>query len=260
MKKTAPEKDFLNNPYLVPALYRGLKILELLSEHPAGLPISGMSSLGLPPASLYRMLMTLQECRYVVKEANEHYRLSRKILSLGYNALDEAGVIEKALPVMRKLRDASGETVLAAVLYGSEGVVLEQAVSNQAVKVTVQPGHHFPLHTAAPGKAILAFLPEDEREKLLESIKYTVFTKASISSADAMRKELAEVVKSGVAYDRGEELEDIRCVGAPVFNHAGYPVAAIWISGPASRMGSEVLKKHARLVKEYAAEISAKLR
>lgn len=252
------KQDSEKNKYIVPALERGIRILELLSECPNGLTMPEMSSLELPPASLYRMLVTLTELKYVVREDGDRYRLSRKLLSLAYKTVDEHSIAEKAIGLMRELRDRSGETVLLAVLYGSEGIVIDEAVSPQAVKVTVQIGHHFPLHTAAPAKAILAYLPEEERNRLLEMVRFTRFTKNTVTARKAFESELLEIRQCGFALDRGEELEDIRCAGAPVLNHAGYPIAAVWLSGPASRLDSGALLRCGAMVREYAEKISMK--
>ncbi len=252
--KRNPEK----NKYMVPALERGIRILELLSACPNGLTMPEMSSLDLPPASLYRMLVTLSELGYIVREDGDRYRLGRKLLSLAYKTIDEHGIAEKSIGLMRELRDLSGETVLLAVLYGNEGIVIDEAVSSQAVKVSVQIGHHFPLHTAAPAKAILAYLPDEERERLVDSIRFTRFTRQTITCRDSFESELRAIRRNGYSLDRGEELEEIRCAGAPILNHAGYPVAAVWISGPASRLDSAALLRCGERVREYAEKISRK--
>ena len=166
--------------YLVPALERGLNILELLSRHPRGLQMGEMQELQLPPASLYRLLTTLVELGYVIRGDGDRYRLGRKLLTLGYRSIDASSLVEKALPVMRELRNRTGETVMLGVLYGAEGVVVESVKSDQAVCVSVRIGHHYPLHTAAPAKAMLAFLPDREREELLAKIRFTKFTEATI--------------------------------------------------------------------------------
>mgnify|MGYP005766931129 CR=1 FL=1 len=246
------------NKYIVPALERGIRILELLSACPNGLTMPEMSCLDLPSASLYRMLVTLSELGYIVRDEGDRYRLSRKLLSLACNSMDEHGIAEKAIGLMRELRDRSGETVLLAVLYGNEGIVIDEAVSSQAVKVSVQIGHHFPLHTAAPAKAILAYLPEEERTRLLNSIRFTRFTPHTIPNRESLETELHAIRKCGYSLDRGEELEEIRCAGAPILNHAGYPVAAIWISGPVSRLTPEALLRCGEMVRECAAKISQK--
>ena len=91
--------------YMVPALERGLRILELLAEHPEGLMMNEMNALGLPTASLYRMLVTLSELGYVIRDDDDRYRLGRKLLTLGYSSMDEGSLVEKALGAMRELRD-----------------------------------------------------------------------------------------------------------------------------------------------------------
>ena len=159
------------------------------------------------------------------------------------------------MPFLRKARDLSEETVLLGVLNGQEGIVLACVESPQAVKVSIQIGHHFPLHTAAPAKAILAVLPEDERAEILKSIKYTRFTSSTITTEKEFRKELAEVKKRGLAFDRGEELDDLYCIAAPILNEEKYPVAAIWCSGPASRFDAAKEKTIARIIRETAGEI-----
>lgn len=250
------EKTMKNATYMVPALLRGLKILELLAEHAEGLSSTEMEALlAFPPATLYRILSTLTQTGYLTKDGMERHHLSRKLLSIGYRGLDCQKLLERALPEMRSLCDKTGESVLIASLYGSEGVVLEQCVSYQPVMVGVRIGHHFPLHTAAPGKALLAFLPEAERSSILNTLAFTVFTKTTIRTKEALEQELEQVRKEGVAFDRGEELEELRCVAAPVFDFRGYPAAAVSIGAPASRMGSQRMKMLALAVKESAAKI-----
>ena len=243
--------------YTVPALERGMRILELLSEHPEGLHMSEMESLKLPVASLYRMLVTLVSLGYVVHEANERYRLGRKLLSLGYRSVDDSSLVEKALGPMRELRNRTGETVMLGVLYGAEGVVIESVKSIRPVCVSVRIGHHYPLHTAAPAKAMLAFLPDRERKELLSGIVYTKFTERTVRDAEDLERELAEVRRTGIAYDRGEELPELRCAGAPIRSASGYPVAALWIGGPESRLDEKTLRKRGREVAETAQEIQS---
>lgn len=245
--------------YMVPALERGLRILELLAGHPEGLMMNEMNALELPSASLYRMLVTLNELGYIIRDDNDRYRLGRKLLTLGYSSMDEGALAEKAFAHMRELRDRTGETVMLGVLYGAEGVVIESVKSTSAVCVSVRIGHHYPLHTAAPAKAMLAYLPDEERKKILKSIVYTKFTENTVPDATAFERELQSVRKSGIAYDRGEELRELRCAGAPVLNASGYPVAAIWIGGPESRLDEKTLCKYGASVKETAEKITLKI-
>ena len=245
-----------SSQYLVPALERGLKILEILAAHPGGLLMNEMKELNLPSASLYRMLVTLTDLGYIIKDQSDRYRLGRKLLSLAYKGLDHSNLTETSAVFQRSLRNTVNETVALGVISGGEGVVVDTIRSEQAVCVYVQIGHHFPLHTAAPAKTILAFLPEEEQSQLLDAIKFTKFTPRTITNKKSYLAELQKVRKTGVALDLGEEVSDLRCVAAPIFNSRSYPVAAIWVTGPESRLDEKKLQEISIHVKETAEKIS----
>lgn len=244
------------NVYQVPAFARGLKVIELLSEHPSGLSMTEMDTLSLPPATLFRMLNTLLDTGYAVRDQRNIYRLSSKLFAIAGRTVGNTALTTAAEEPMKELRDGTGETVLLAVLQGGEGVVIHQEPSNRAVKVILEVGHRFPLHSAAPAKAILANLPPKQRDEMIEKIEFKPFTPHTITNEKAFREELAEIRKSGVAFDRGEELEELRCVAAPIFDYQENPVAAVWVSGPASRFHDKLLLPIAAQVKATARQIT----
>ena len=251
-------KEVGGERYSVPALARGMKILEYLAGRPEGASaVEVAAAMKLPKPSVFRMLLTLADGGYLAKDEElAQYRLSRKLLSLGYAAIDGRGLLERAMDSLRALRDESGESSKIAVLCGNEGIVLDQLPGRNPVTVMVQIGHRFPLHTAAPGKAMVAFLPEAERGRILGAIEYKRFTATTITSRAALEAELAKVRETGVAYDMGEELEELRCVSAPVLNHVGYPIAAVWIGGTASSIKDEALGRLSKMVAKHAKDIS----
>lgn len=259
MSKAASSKEPASTErYHVPNLDRALMILELLATCPHGAGISDIArELSLPKNSVFRIVSTLHAHAYLTREGDDKtYRLGRKLLSLGYAAVDEHNLVEKSLDVMREIRDELEETTLIGLLVGNQGVVIEQVPSNQPVKVLVRIGHHFPLHTAAPGKAILAWLPDPELEVLLPQLHLTKFNEHTITSRKVLREELAEARELGYAVDRGEEMDDLRCVAAPILNHRGYPLAAIWITGPASRLPIKEFPRIGQLLREKTAVVS----
>ena len=249
-----------DNNYTVPAFERGLKLIELLGSAPDGLTIPEMDGLGIPAASLFRLLSTLQKNGYAVREKGNIYRLTGKMLKSVQSGFENSRLIPCAIPPMRELRDITGETAMLAVLHGNEGVVLHQEPSKLPVKVILDTGHHFPLHSAAPAKAMLAFLPEAELSSLLSVMTFTRFTSTTITTPEGFRRELEQIREVNVAFDRGEDLCDLRCVGSAVINRDKYPCAAVWISGPASRLTDEKMKLFAPAVKAAAESISGKLK
>lgn len=249
-----------SNNYLIPNLDRACTVMEFLAERGCSCSISDIARiLSLPKNSVFRILYTLQKRGFVRLIGNE-YQLSSKLLSLGYSIVSDSTVVEKAQPILRRLRDLTRETVGFAVLTAdNHGVVLEQFPSPEPVKITISIGHRFPLHTAAPGKAMVAFLPVAEREKIIESLNYQRFTKNTITTPEAYRAELAEVRTLGYALDNQEEAEHILCCGSPVFDYRYQVIAATWITGPIFRLTPEKLDEFTISVLEAGQEISREL-
>ena len=150
--------DSEDKKYNVPGLDRALSIIELLNANPLGLSVNLIANrLNYPLNSVYRIMTTLERRKYVSKQSGESvFVLSEKLLKLATPVAGEPAFIEMALPKMRSLRDSSQETVLAGVLVGEEGVVLEQVEGLHSFSFRVNPGLRFPLHTAAPGKIFLS--------------------------------------------------------------------------------------------------------
>ena len=247
--------------YHVPSLVRALSIIEYLAEHPGDCGAAEVAdALSLPRNSVFRILTTLTDCGYLQRDPdNKAYGLTRKILAVAYRAIDGQNLVERSMDLLRSLRDLTGETVLIGTLTGKEGIVIEQVPSNNPIKVLVEIGHRFPLHTAAPAKAILAFLPASERDEVVGQIQFTRFTDRTCTNAAAFLDELRVIANTGYALDRGEEVEDIVCVAAPIFNHRCRPVASIWVTGPKSRISDRDIDPIRRAVMEHARKISARL-
>lgn len=259
-KDRRPEPNSLQR-YKVPILDRTLDLLEKLSQHPEGLTLTALTEmLAMPKNSVFRILTTLTLRGYAERnESTKIYRLSRKLLTVSHGALGGLRLLEAAAPVLRSLRDATGETALLGTLSGSQGVVLDQIPSSHPVKVVVEVGHIFPLHTAAPAKAMLAFLPVEAQKTLISGIHFTKHTQATICTPKAFMAELADVREKGYALDRCEESETYACAAAPVFNQRGEVIAALWISGPSDRLPVANLPAAGSVVLEHTRALSRQM-
>jgi IclR family acetate operon transcriptional repressor len=127
------------------------------------------------------------------------------------------------------------------------------------VKVVVEIGHTFTLHTAAPAKAMLAHWSSEAQKAFVQQMKFPKLSRHTITSATAFLAELKKVQSQGYALDRGEESETFACVAAPVFDHRGHPVASLWISGPSDRVTPRSLDKLGLKVKQLADQLSLRL-
>lgn len=247
---------------LTPALDRGLMVLELLVKKRIPLRAIDMAQeLNIPKGSLGRILGNLVDRGYIERdERTMTFALTSKLLAMGSSTVGESHLLEESLDVMRDLRDATLEMVALQVpLSDREGVVLNTFPSRHQVRLMVDPGTHFEFHNTAPGKVILAFLSNKDRERILSSIKLTRETDSTVAHISDLRKEVEEVRESGYALDRGECVEGIQCVSAPVFDRNRTFVAALTVIGPSTRLSVSKLKELAPTVIVHAKEISKRL-
>ena len=178
---------------------------------------------------------------------------------IGFRAINEHDLLEIALPWMRKLRDEVKETVFLGIMGEKDGIFIEQALGTYPFKFMLTPGNRFLLHCSAPGKAMLAFLPEKERSQMIDKINLKRYNENTITSKRKLQAELNEIQENGFALDREEQLRGVVCVGAPLFDYQGYPKAALWISGPTERMNETVWEEQGKLVNHYAEKISIEM-
>jgi DNA-binding IclR family transcriptional regulator len=150
--------------------------------------------------------------------------------------LDRLDLPELAKPDMSEFSRISGETVHLGVLDGTEILYVGKVDSSQSVRMHCTLGTRNPLHCTALGKAILAFLPSEERAALLDQMLFTACTPSTITDRVTFEEHLELVRAQGYAIGNMEMEEGIRGVGAPVFDHTGHVIAAISTSGPAYRL------------------------
>ncbi len=255
------DKTELKSNYNVPNLERGLLIIELLAKQKQGLTLSEIiESLDISKSSAFRIVSTLIFKNYLQKnETTKKITLSRKLMTLGVSSINEQSIVELSIDVMRALRDGLRESVMLGVIIDNKGVILEQVSSSYPVKLYVEQGTHFYLHSSVGGKAILAFLPDDELDKIIKKMSLKRLTDNTIVSKKEFREELETVREKGYAIDNGEDIQGIHCIGAPVFNEYGYPVAALWITAPHGRLPHSEFERKGKVVAQYALDISSKL-
>ncbi len=247
--------------YPVPALERGLAVLEYLDQHPAGRTmIETARDLRLPKNAVFRITLTLLSLGYLERDGGKRLRLGHKTLTLGYGALGEGrSLVEQALEQMRALRDATGETVCLSVLADREGFVLESVPGTHLFRCMVDPGMRQPLHASASGKAILAHLPQSELDTMLPQLQLVRLTPNTITTKAQLREELRSVRDHGYALDRCEHVDGAMCVAAPIFDRRGHAVASLTVTAPVGRMPSEKLSGLGRMVRQHADGISVRL-
>ena len=186
-----------NSKYHVPNLERALDVFELLSENPQGLTISEISNqLTIPRNSIFRIATTLYNNGYINRDDElRKYTLSFKMLTIGMKALTDPALVEVALPVMHSLQKKYKETVPIGIIKGNKGVILEEVTGTHAFRFVLEPGKSFNLHTSAPGKAIIAYLPKHDQDRITDEIEFKRFTENTVINKNDFKKLLQKIKK-----------------------------------------------------------------
>jgi IclR family KDG regulon transcriptional repressor len=255
-----PLKDTSNEANLSQTVLKALDILECiaLADHPlSAAEAAKLCNLSRP--TTYRLIYTLTARGYVTQDDDTHYRLGTQALSLSQNVLDSLDLPELARPYLRQLSDITNETTYLSILDDNAILYVGKAESTQSVRTHTKIGSRNRLHCTSMGKAILAFLPESDQTQLVDQLELTANTTTTITDRTALLTELATIHAQKFAIDNEESEDDIRCVGAPIFDHTGHVFAAISVSGPAYRLSVSRLKTLSSLVIDTAQTISSAL-
>jgi DNA-binding IclR family transcriptional regulator len=238
---------------------RAIKILEYLCRGPTSL--SELSrELGLHKSTAFGLLQTLVKHNYVHQEIKTgRYRLGYRVLALGGAFLEHCDLREIASPYLQQLVDEHGETVHLVIMDDGQVVYVDKIDSPQSIRMVSRIGRRLPAHCTGVGKAILAYLPEEKVRAIVKKRGLPRFTANTITTWEELSAELARIREEGVSYDREEIEEGLRCVAAPLIGYGQYPVGAISVSGPASRMTEEKMSRIAGSLKKVAGEISQQM-
>lgn len=238
----------------VPALQRGLAVLEFLSSRDEAATLSEISAaLKLSPASIFRITGVLENAGYLHREeASRRFSLTRKLFLQAQPKHEGRSLVECCLPSMREVLQLTGETVQLCCLAADQCVVLEQLPSTYPFKYIVDLGSRVPIHCCAPGKAMVAHLTEDIQSELLHTLTMERYTDHTLTSRSGLLEELEKIKKRGYAADQGEHFEGINCVAAPLLDRHGNAVAAITIAGPSSRIHTRRIAEFGGIIKQAA--------
>ena len=241
----------------VGAILKAFSVIRQLSEKNASLADISYT-LGQPKTSVHRLLATLMELGIVDKDANDDYFLTSKLFEYGAKALDAQDLVSNALPSMRELRDAVGETVHFAVRRGESVIYLHKVESQHSLRMISRVGYHAPLYCTSLGKSLLAWVDEKELERIVSHIEFKPVMPNTITDGATLLHHLKGVRDLGYSCDDEENEHNVICFGAPIFDHYRQPLAAVSISMPMFRYSEEKKGEIVQALQSAAREISQK--
>jgi DNA-binding IclR family transcriptional regulator len=186
----------------------------------------------------YRILSSLKSKGMVMQDSQSgDYGLGPACFRLISSVLSgDVGFALQGRPVLETLRNRTGETITIHVRAGLSRICVQELPSPQPLRYTAGLGATVGIYVGSAGKTLLAFMPDDERERILKSLRLAPETANTITSLDVLRAELDEVKEQGFAVSHGERVDGAVGVSAPVHDASGRILAALSILGPADRL------------------------
>jgi len=240
----------------VRSLTRALTLLRHLAASGDGMSLTELSdAASLPPSTTHRLLTTLEAERFVRPDPQGGlWRIGVAAFFVGSAFARSRDKLSLTRPYLRRLMELSGETANLFVESDGEAICIGQIESRHAMRAITGVGGRVLMHSSAAGKALLANMDADRRQKVLAMIPLPRETERTITDRAALQSALDDVRRIGHAVDDEEHAVGLRCVAAPLYDEFGCAVAAISISGPGTRIPTERVPALARIVVQAAAE------
>lgn len=235
MPEYAPQA---NNP--VKSARNTLRIVEAIRKLDGAGVTELARELDLNKSSVYNYLSTLEEDGYVYKDSDE-YHVGLRFFEIGSYARHRSPLYTVAQPEIRRLAAETGERASLLAEEHGRGIYLCKEAGDQAVRVDAHVGSRVYLHNTALGKAILAHMPEEQVDAVIERHGLPQTTSNTIVDREELFANLAEVRDSGIAFDCEERVNGLQCVAVPILRAEETICGAISVSGPATRMGDDQL-------------------
>ncbi|SFT57449.1 HTH-type transcriptional regulator BhcR [Sedimentitalea nanhaiensis] len=263
MKPTARRKgrpkafDSKPTQTTIQSLDRALEVLDTLALE-NGMTLTEVSDrLKQSPATMYRVLSTLQARGFVeIDAAAQTWHIGAMAFRLGSAFLRRSGVVDRSRPVMRDLMEATGETSNLGIERDGEVMFIGQVETTETIRAFFPPGTLSPMHASGIGKALLSQRDADSLGRFLRTYPLNRFTDKTIGTAPALQAELTAIRQQGYAFDDEERTAGMRCVAAPILNLYGEAIAGISVSGPTHRMPADRIREIGRLVQQAANTVS----
>jgi IclR family acetate operon transcriptional repressor len=233
----------------VQSVERALTLLETLADAGGELSLTQMAAAaGLPLPTIHRLVRTLVDRGYIRQLPSRRYSLGPRLINLGERA--SGTLAEWARPRLADLVTALGETANLTMLDGDKVAYVAQVESPHPMRMFTEVGNRVPLHSTGVGKVLLAQMNDRDLASVVQRIGLPALTPASITDVDVFISEIRAARERGYAMDDEETQLGVRCVAVPLLG--GPSTFALSVSGPAVRMGSDLIQRAVPLLQAAA--------
>jgi IclR family KDG regulon transcriptional repressor len=237
-----------------------ISVLELLLQVQRPLSLAEITERsGFVKNKVFRILATLHAHRLVVRDEYGKYSLGLRFVEFGESVQNRNLIIQAASSVMNRLVEETQETIFLGVMDGMEALVIAVRESPRSVRLFGAVGRRAPLYTGGVPKILLAFLPEDEREAMLNQLDLEPVTPYTITDREELVSYLDQIRKRGYVVTADDLDVGAVSIAAPVRNYEGKVVAAMSVAGPLSRFTDANRDQYVRLILWGTREVSRSL-
>jgi DNA-binding IclR family transcriptional regulator len=224
----------------VRSVERALDVLLCFTNQTPELSMTQIAELvGINKSTVHRLLATLERKRFVERDPlTGLYRPGIRFLQVAYLTLEHNDLRRLAIPYMIQLCEQQRENVNLAILDDIDVTYVHVMESPQRVKLAATSGQRLPAFCTASGKAILAFIPEENVKRILER-GAPQYTPRTLTSPQEFFKDLHLTRERGFAISEQEFEDGINAIAAPIFDRNQQPIASLSVAGPAYRLTCE---------------------
>ncbi len=263
-KGNAVAERKLDKKSTVGSLAKGFRVLEAFSSGYEQMTISDVCKVtGLDSGTVFRNLNTLVDLGYLKKDDDAKlFRLTFKVLDLGFHAIGRSDARDLVLPILRELVAEVGEAASFGILEGADILYLERVRGGLArLGVDIRVGTRVSAYSSTIGQALLAFLPDHEQDVVLHKLK----SQSDVGIVEVPEPEvvnsLQEIKQDGYALRASYFNSSLHVLAVPVLDRDGYPLASISVVAPSVRISQDdMLAMALNPARAAAAEISKALR
>jgi DNA-binding IclR family transcriptional regulator len=246
-----------------PMVERAFRVLDLVSAAEDGLTLSELArALNMSKGSMHGLLKTLESTGALEQSEERTYMLGPRIYDLAQSYVSRAGLRRFALPAMHRLAEQIGETVILGRVE-ERGVRIIEIVMDEheqvGLRISARRGSRIPLMAGAAARVVLANRSAVERVDFLKQQALPRFTERSITDPTLLLEAIEQTALSGIGIDRGEYLEGVNAVAAPLYGPTRSLIALLWIVGFASRLTEPALERAAGFLRLESEFISRSL-
>ena len=221
----------MKKEYHSSTIQRAIDVLNIFKEHEKLSFTEMRQLLDFNKSTLFRVLSTLCDNKYLRKDEGGRYELGLNIFILGNRISGEYQLKKVAAPFMRELSQRLDLTAHLGILDGTSVIIVEKTEPHRSITMTSRIGGSVPAHCTGQGKTLLAYAPRETVENLISAHGLQRYTPYTITTANGLFEELEAIRRRDYAVDDSEHEKHIRCVAVPILDEEEQIAAALSVTG-----------------------------